>query len=95
MKPNEFTSFEEALPDPHRWLIITNNIKAINAHNEMSHVWLTTFWTASTYPKGELVSFDDSDIVNILKVWRAKEHPGGKKHRLRELGPWGSNPPME
>ena len=71
MKPNEFTSFEEAPPIPHRWLIITNNIKAINAHDEMSHAWLTTFWTASTNYKGELVSFDGSEsLIRGLIHWK-------------------------
>ena len=67
MKPEEFTSFDKAKPDDHRWLIVTNNIEAKNAHKEMSHVWLTTFWSQGKSHHGGIVTFDDSDrkIINL------------------------------
>ena len=40
MKPSEFISFEDELPDDNKWLIVTNNINETNAYGEMCHVWL-------------------------------------------------------
>lgn len=67
MKPKEFTKFEDKKPAQHKWIVVTNNINAKNAHGEMSHVWMTTFYTEGS-KKGEgLVMFDDFDrkVINL------------------------------
>ena len=73
MKPEEFTSFKDSQPKKNKHLIVTNNIKAKNAHGEMSHVWLTTFWceASSESPNEGIVSFDDADrrLLN-LSHWK-------------------------
>lgn len=65
MKAEEFTSFEEGTPNKNKWLIVTNNIKSLNAYGEMSHVWLTTFWTKSA--DNSIITFDatESKIYNL------------------------------
>ena len=69
MKPEDFTSFEKGTPYKNKWLIVTNNIKALNAHGEMSHVWLTNFWTRST--GAGIVTFDAKDHrIAFLTHWK-------------------------
>ena len=64
MKVDEFKSFEDELPVENKWTIVTNNINAVDAHGEMSHVWLTSFVTRSE--KSGYVTFDaDSKIMNL------------------------------
>ena len=60
MKPGEFISFENGMPIRNKWIVVTNNIKAKNAHGEMSHVWLTSFVTESK-EGDEIVTFDAAD----------------------------------
>jgi len=60
MKPQEFTEFEKAKPEKNKHLIVTNNISATNAHGEMSHVWLTTFWCESE-KYDCITTFDEGD----------------------------------
>lgn len=67
MKPEEFISFNEK-PGKNRWIVVTNNINARDANGEMSHVWLTKFWTESTENENfGIVTFDDADrrIINL------------------------------
>lgn len=69
MKPEEFTSFEDKEPEKHKWIIATNNINALNAHGEMSHVWLTTFWTK--HERFGIVTFDEADRrIIFLTHWK-------------------------
>ena len=71
VKPPEFTSFEEALPEVNKWLIVTNNINAVDAHGEMSHVWLTTFYTKGSREGEGLVTFDEGNRKIIgLTHWK-------------------------
>jgi hypothetical protein len=65
MKPKEFTAFKDEVPEPNKYIIVTNNIKAKTAHGEMSHVWLTSF--LYVHEDGEISSFDDRDskICNL------------------------------
>jgi len=65
MTIGEFRSFKDELPVENKWIIVTNNIKAVDAHGEMSHVWLTSFVTRSE--KSGYVTFDaaDSKIMNL------------------------------
>jgi len=61
MKPEEFTSFDDSEPIKNKWIIVTNNINAKNAYGEMSHVWLTTFWTHSPETQDfGIVSYDEA-----------------------------------
>jgi len=70
MKSEEFTSFEDAEPEKNKWLIVTNNINSKNAHGEMSHAWLTTFWTHSK-KDGYIVTFDNSYCeIHRLTHWK-------------------------
>jgi hypothetical protein len=59
MKPEEFISFDKQEPEEHKHIIVTNNIDAKNAYGEMSHVWLTTWWSW-TKDRGILI-FDEGD----------------------------------
>jgi hypothetical protein len=72
MKPTEFTEFDKEKPAKNKWVIVTNNLNAINAHGEMSHVWLTTFWMESKESKKQgVITFDEDDrkIIN-LSHWK-------------------------
>ncbi|MEJ1412795.1 MAG: hypothetical protein RPU90_04350 [Candidatus Sedimenticola sp. (ex Thyasira tokunagai)] len=60
MKPEEFTAFDDQLPDPKKHLIVTNNLDAKNAHGEMSHIWLTTFFTKGSQEGEGIVTFDEA-----------------------------------
>jgi len=66
MKAKEFTSFEDKHPEKNRHIIVTNNLNSIDAHGNMSHVWLTLFFTASK-TEGSIITFDDADrkIINL------------------------------
>ncbi len=71
MKPSEFISFKEKKPAPNKWIIVTNNLEAKNAHGEMSHVWLTTFYTKGSKDHEGIVTFDSGDIKIInLTHWK-------------------------
>ena len=73
MNKEEFTAFHDKKPKPNKWLIVTNNIDAKNAYGEMSHVWLTNFWTVSADPllKDDIVMFTDNDRRIIgLSHWK-------------------------
>ncbi len=65
MEPSDFTKFKDEHPEKHRWIIVTNNIDAKDAFGQMSHVWLTTFFTKSS--QFGLVTFDAADrkIINL------------------------------
>ncbi len=67
MKPEEFTAFENEKPEGKKWIIVTNNINAKNAHGEMSHVWLTNYWTEAELSRNGTVTFDENDrkIMNL------------------------------
>ena len=47
MRPEDFIGLEGGMPIKNKWVIVTNNINAVNAYGEMSHVWLTNFIIAS------------------------------------------------
>ena len=71
MKPSEFISFESQLPDKNKWIIVTNNLDAKNAHGEMSHVWLTINFIQSSNPNGGLITYDERDRKIIrLTHWK-------------------------
>jgi hypothetical protein len=62
MKPEEFTPFAKKHPKVNKWIIVTNNLFAKDAHGEMSHVWLTNFWASSDYkPDRGFVTFDAAE----------------------------------
>ena len=65
MKVDEFKNIKNGLPVENKWIIVTNNIKAVDAYGEMSHVWLTTFVTHSK--KDGFATFDAADrkIMNL------------------------------
>lgn len=68
---NEFISFKDQKPLPNRWLLVTNNLNARDAHGEMSHLWLTTFWTKNEDNPNEIISFDtDYSKIRSLSHWR-------------------------
>jgi len=73
MKPEEFISFDEKEPDKNKWIIVTNNLNALNAYGEMSHVWLTDFCTISSHGsfKGHRMAYDNGDRpVYFLTHWK-------------------------
>lgn len=71
MIPDEFISFDDQWPDKTRWIIVTNNIEAKNAHGEMSHVWMVNFCQQSSGLKDGIVAFDEGDRKTInLSHWK-------------------------
>lgn len=71
MKPDEFKNFEKEEPDQNKWIIVTNNINAKDAHGEMSHVWLTTFWIEGDLETEGIITFDGADRKIIgLTHWK-------------------------
>jgi hypothetical protein len=69
MKPSEFTSFKDAMPDEHKHIIVTNNINATDAHGEMSNVWMTT--VLYFHPDGEISSFNYGNAkLSFLTHWK-------------------------
>lgn len=58
MEPHEFRAFKKEKPEQNKWIVVTNNINATNAHGEMSHVWLTTFWIEELAGSEGIVTFD-------------------------------------
>ena len=69
MKPEEFTKFKDAIPLPNKHIIVTNNINARDAHGEMSHVWMTTFFNKSK--QDGIVTFDAADRkICYLTHWK-------------------------
>ncbi len=70
MQIEDFTSFERGRPQPYEWVVVTNNIEAVNAHGQMSHVWLTS---NIIYPDNgdKPVMFTDSNSqVHGLTHWK-------------------------
>lgn len=71
MKPEEFTAFDDAKPEEHKHIIVTNNLQARNAHGEMSHVWMTTFWAKGGEKYEGIVTFDAANQRIIgLSHWK-------------------------
>jgi len=71
MKIEEFTSFDEKMPKRNKWIIVTNNIKAINVFGEMSHVWLTIHVFQSCYKENGLVCSVNEDCHAVkLTHWK-------------------------
>lgn len=71
MKPEEFTAFSEAVPEKNKHIVVTNNIKAVNAFGEMSHVWMTDFFAKGTKDFEGIVTFDAADRKIIgLTHWK-------------------------
>jgi len=73
MRIDEFKSFKDELPVENKWIIVTNNIKAVDAHGEMSHVWLTSFVVRSEEigSNSDFVIFDDANCkVFGLTHWK-------------------------
>ena len=72
MRPEEFTSFEDAMPAKNKHIIITNNIDATDAHGEMSHVWMTRLVLDSEKPGEGLIAFTDRGYnkVQCLTHWK-------------------------
>ena len=71
MTPEEFTSFEDEKPDEHKWIVVTNNLNAKNAFGEMSHVWMTDFYTKGSKDYEGLVTFDEGGRKVIgLSHWK-------------------------
>ena len=66
MTIGEFRSFKDELPGEHKWIIVTNNIKAVDAHGEMSHVWLTAFFARSE--RFGFITFDAADDCKIINL---------------------------
>lgn len=65
MDAEEFVSLQDEKPKAKKYIVVTNNIDAKNAHGEMSHVWMTNFLQHNMYD-GYLI-FDDADrcIIGI------------------------------
>jgi hypothetical protein len=64
MNQNQFTKIEDKRPDENKHIIVTNNLSALNAHGEMSHVWMINNLIKSS--SGEFVAFHaDSKIMGI------------------------------
>mgnify|MGYP003126224743 CR=1 FL=1 len=71
MRPEEFTAFADAKPAKNKHIIVTNNLQAKNAHGEMSHVWMTTFWDKGSEKHEGIVTFDSSHQKIIgLSHWK-------------------------
>lgn len=60
---NEWISVKDRLPEG-RNVLVTNNINALDAHGDMSHIWIGFVTHAID---GTYVSFDDGDneVFNI------------------------------
>ena len=71
MTPEEFTPFSVAKPKQNKHIIVTNNLNAKNAHGEMSHVWMTTFWGIGQEKHEGIVTFDAAQQKIIgLSHWK-------------------------
>ena len=71
MKPSEFISFESQLPDKNKWIIVTNNLDAKNAHGEMSHVWLIINFIQSSDLNHNIVAYNEEHRKIIrLTHWK-------------------------
>jgi len=71
MKPEEFIGLKDEKPKKTKWIIVTNNINAQNAIGEMSHVWLTNFYTKSSSPNDGIVTYDEGGRKIIgLTHWK-------------------------
>lgn len=42
-------------------VLVTNNLKARNAHGEMSHVWVVSMVHETTEPEGPFMAFTEGD----------------------------------
>jgi hypothetical protein len=64
----------ERLPEPHRRLLVTNNINAEDAFGQMSHVWLVRMIhepSDTDHENKGWIAFDDYDgIIESLTHWR-------------------------
>ncbi len=77
-----WTAFSDAMPEPHRLLLVTNNLQARTAQGHMSHVWLVgmvhaheravEFLGRSVADAGEFTAFaHPSDMpLRSLSHWR-------------------------
>jgi len=65
MKPEEFTKFEDELPEKGKWIIVTNDINAENAYYEMSHVWLINVWHTDNDDKVLMYDGFNRPILNL------------------------------
>ena len=69
MKPEEFIEFQNERPVPNKYLIVTNNLNAKNAHGEMANVWMTTFITENK-DNGFLTYDDAGRAITNLSHWK-------------------------
>lgn len=81
-------SFETDPPPQFRKVIVTNNLKARDAHGQMSHVWVGLPQVSSgptdSFPripeKGSWMMFTDSyDTVQYLTHWCEIPYPEGER----------------
>lgn len=56
-------------PDCHK-VLVTNNIKALNAHGDMSHIWISFVIKSSDMVTG-FRGFDRDIKLNNLVAWHA------------------------
>jgi hypothetical protein len=72
MSEYNFTAFSESMPHEHRWLLVTNNLNAINTHGEMSHLWLVHSVHQGSEPWQGLVAYPSLDgaVVTRLTHWK-------------------------
>ncbi len=54
-----FPIFTANIAEPHGLILVTNNIRALNAHGKKSHVWLTTMIHESTDEPGTFTCFPE------------------------------------
>ena len=67
MEKSEFTPFSELKPKENKHIVVTNNIDAVNAHGEMSHVWMTSHAFKGSNKNDGIITFDAADrqIYNL------------------------------
>ena len=67
---NSWQTFDQSFPKPHKWVLVTNNLDARNAHGLMSHLWLVDFVQKSEIPNNGYIAFQRNMEVINLTHWR-------------------------
>lgn len=60
----------ERLPEPHRKLLVTNNVEARDAHGQMSHVWLVRMIHKADDDEGFCAYTDEMTKVHGVTHYR-------------------------
>lgn len=67
----EWNEFDRVMPDPNKWLLVTNNVNFLDDNGEMLYVWLTNFVLKNPDNPNEIICFDRAlKMVRNLTHWK-------------------------